>query len=125
MPRPKKKVDPDSVQALARIGCTWEEIAGVLKISKGTLHARMKERKYRDAYDRGIAEGDVSLRRAQYDAAMAGRTAMMIWLGKNRLNQSDRVEGRLDFELRDGSDVVAKLLSRLDDYAGRGTTEQP
>jgi hypothetical protein len=121
MPRPKKKVDPATVQALARIGCTWEEIAGVLQISKGTLSARMKEKKYRDAYDQGIAEGDVSLRRAQYNAAIAGRTAMMIWLGKNRLNQTDRVEGKLDFELRDGSEVISRLLTRLDDYAGRET----
>lgn len=123
--RKKIEVDADQVRTLARLGCTWEEIAGALKIAKGTFVARMQEKKYRTAYDEGIAEGDVSLRRAQYEQAVRGKTAMLIWLGKNRLGQTDRVEQTTETTIHDGGAVeklagaVARLASRsgADDVA--------
>ena len=92
MGRKKLIIDPEQIRSLARLGCTWDEIAAVLQIARGTFSGRMKEKKYRAAYDRGIAEGNTSLRRAQYDSAVGGNATMMIWVGKNRLNQTDRVE---------------------------------
>ena len=81
MPRKKIQVDADQVRELARLGCTWDEIAGVLSIARTTFVMRMKEKKFREAYDRGIAEGNASLRRAQYDGAVGGNTGLLVWLG--------------------------------------------
>ena len=119
MPRKRIEVDPEQVRALARLGCTWDEIAGVLKIARGTFTLRMKEKKYRDAYDQGVAEGDVSLRRAQYDSAMKGKTGMLVWLGKNRLNQTDRVETHNETTIHDGGNALDKLSSAIDRLASR------
>lgn len=91
--RPNKKIDPEQVRALARIGATYEEIADVLQIGRSTFTLKLKKQKgLREAYEQGLSEGDVSLRRAQHQAAMNGKTAMLIWLGKQRLNQAERVE---------------------------------
>ncbi len=119
MARKKIEVDPEQVRALARLGCTWDEIAGVLKIARTTLVFRMKEKKFRDAYDQGVAEGDVSLRRAQYDSAMKGKTGMLVWLGKNRLNQADRVETKNETTIHDGSNAIDKLTGAVDRLASR------
>ena len=119
MARKKIEVDPEQVRALARLGCTWDEIAGVLKIARTTLVVRMKEKKFRDAYDQGVAEGDVSLRRAQYDSAMKGKTGMLVWLGKNRLNQADRVETKNETTIHDGSNAIDKLTGAVDRLASR------
>ena len=119
MPRKKIEVDPEQVRQLARLGCTWDEIAGVLKIGRTTLTARMREKKYRDAYEQGVAEGDVSLRRAQYDSAMKGKTGMLVWLGKNRLNQTDRVETHNETTIHDGGNALAKLSGAIDRLASR------
>ena len=119
MPRKKIEVDPEQVRQLARLGCTWDEIAGVLKIGRTTLTARMREKKYRDAYEQGGAEGDVSLRRAQYDSAMKGKTGMLVWLGKNRLNQTDRVETHNETTIHDGSNALDKLSGAIDRLASR------
>ena len=119
MPRKKIEIDPEQVRQLARLGCTWDEIAGVLKIARTTLVVRMREKKYRDAYEQGVAEGDVSLRRAQYDSAMRGKTGMLVWLGKNRLDQVDRVETKNETTIYDGGNALDKLTGAIDRLASR------
>jgi len=119
MPRKKIEIDPEQVRQLARLGCTWDEIAGVLKIARTTLVVRMREKKYRDAYEQGVAEGDVSLRRAQYDSAMKGKTGMLVWLGKNRLDQVDRVETKNETTIYDGGNALDKLSGAIDRLASR------
>jgi hypothetical protein len=123
MSRKKIEVDPEQVRALARLGCTWDEIAGVLKIARTTLVVRMKEKKVRDAYEQGVAEGDVSLRRAQYDSAMKGKTGMLVWLGKNRLNQADRVETKNETTIHDDSNALDKLTGAVDRLASRSGSD--
>jgi len=119
MARKKIEIDPEQVRQLARLGCTWDEIAGVLKIARTTLVVRMREKKYRDAYEQGVAEGDVSLRRAQYDSAMKGKTGMLVWLGKNRLDQVDRVETKNETTIYDGGNALDKLSGAIDRLASR------
>ena len=120
MSRKRIPIDPEQVRALARLGCTWEEIAGALDIARSTFVTRMKEKKFREAYDRGIAEGDVSLRRAQFDQAMRGKTAMLVWLGKNRLGQTDRIEQTTETTIHDGGGAVDKLAGAIARLAARG-----
>ena len=119
MGRPKEAIDPEQVRSLAKLGCTWDEIASVLAIARGTFSARMKEKKYRDAYDRGIAERNTSLLRAQYDSAVGGNPTMMIWVGKNRLNQTDRVETHNETTIHDDSNALDKLVGAVDRLASR------
>ena len=92
MARPKININWEQVNQMCGIQCTGEEIAGVLGISYDTLQRRCEEE-----YDMGFAEyfktkqvsGKASLRRKQYQKAMEGNVAMLIWLGKNWLGQSD------------------------------------
>tara|TARA_Y100000356_G_C11253770_1_gene288754 strand:+ start:1161 stop:1532 length:372 start_codon:yes stop_codon:yes gene_type:complete len=100
MGRKSINIDPDQVRALARLSCSYEEIADVLKIGRSTFAKKLKEEKeIRDAYERGKSEGAVSLKRAQFDTAVSGNTAMLIWLGKNRLGQADRIETKNETEI--------------------------
>ena len=120
MGRKAVKIDKDQVQALARLGCTWDEIADVLGVARSTLGKNMKtDKSVRDAYEKGIAEGDVSIRRAQYDSAMQGKTAMLIWLGKNRLGQTDRIETKNEPEITGGTGALEQLNSQLSRLAER------
>src|SRR5690606_8397761 len=87
MARPRKKIDPEQVRALAGIGCTHEEIAAVLKCSPDTL-----TRRFADALKEGKQHAKASLRRMQWEAAKKGNVTMMIWLGKQMLGQRDQME---------------------------------
>lgn len=52
--------------------------------------------------------GDNLLRAAQYKAAMGGNTTMLIWLGKQRLGQSDKNE----LTGKDGGRLVIEVVRR-------------
>ena len=84
MARPHKSINSDQVQRLAAIGCTVSEIALVLNCSPDTL-----QRRFASAINTGRGLLKTSLRRAQLDAAIKGNTKMLIWLGKQMLQQDE------------------------------------
>jgi len=85
MARPTKDIDPEQVRKLAAIGCTNVEIASVLGCSHDTI-----ERRFLDEVNAGRQAGKMSIRRKQYETAMSGNVTMLIWLGKQMLDQSDK-----------------------------------
>lgn len=100
--RPKEKpgvkplvIDLSRLPALCRIQATAEECASVLGISKDTLERRLKAEHdctFTEFYNRYSAPGKCSLRRLQWKLARAGNPTMLIWLGKQWLGQTDKVE---------------------------------
>ena len=85
MARPVKPIDTKTVEAMAAIGCTTEEIASVVGCSRRLLQTR-----YCALMENGRSKRNESLRRMQWKAACAGNVAMLIWLGKQYLGQSDK-----------------------------------
>lgn len=108
MARPKKVLDEKLIADLAGIACTVEEIALICKCCKDTL-----ERNYSQFIEEGRAHLRSSLRRKQYEVAMnddaKGQTTMLIWLGKQLLEQKDISRIELD---RVPDDVLAKEVQR-------------
>lgn len=84
--RPKKEIDYALVEKLAHIHCTQEEIAEVLSVSVKTLQ---RNKEFCRIYKKGISSGKMSLRRQQWEAVERGNTTMLIWLGKQYLEQRD------------------------------------
>jgi hypothetical protein len=89
-----KLVKPDlsEVEKLGALQCTFEEIGAWFKVDKRTINRWAKQPAFAEALERGKAAGRASLRRAQYQAAMNGNPAMLIWLGKQILDQKDKTE---------------------------------
>lgn len=87
MARPRLEIDPKQVEKLAKIGCSYAEIAAVMNCSADTL-----ERRFAVAIKDGHEHRNSSLRRKQYQIAMTGHPTMLIWLGKQFLGQSDKNE---------------------------------
>lgn len=79
------------LEDLCALQCTQAEIAAFFRVGIATVERWAAIREYRDLMDRGRDRGLVSLRRAQFQAALAGNPAMLIWLGKQLLGQKDQV----------------------------------
>lgn len=93
--RPRIEVDVDMLAKLCQLQCTADECAHVLGLSTDTIDRRLKEEGWAgfEAFKaENCAMGRVSLRRAQYQTAMAGNHTMQIWLGKQWLGQQDKIE---------------------------------
>lgn len=87
MGRPKKDIDEDKVAGLAFDGASDREIGDILGCDHKTVANRFSPilRKKR-------AERRLRLRIAQTEAAIAGNGTMLVWLGKQELEQRDSIQ---------------------------------
>lgn len=103
--RPKKEIDIEQFEKLCGLQCTEEEVASFFNCSVDTIE-RFCKRNYKHTFaevfkdKRGI--GKISLRRHQWKLAEK-YPSMAIFLGKQYLDQTDKVEttiGAIDDNLR-------------------------
>lgn len=95
MGRPKIEIDWDEFDKLCNMQCTLVEIAGWFDCSEDTIERRVKEKyeiTFAERYKKKSAKGKISLRRKQMEVASSGNVTMLIWLGKQYLNQRDKRE---------------------------------
>ena len=92
--RPSLEFDLAEVEKLGMLGATAAEIAAWFNCGLRTIERRMgsADGDFRRAYDRGFGRLKISLRRQQIEAAKKGNVAMLIWLGKQLLEQADKRE---------------------------------
>ena len=98
--RPKINIDKNSFEKLCGIQCTLNEIAGWFDCSPDTIENWCKKtykKTFSEVYDLKRGKGLISLRRNQWKMAETNPT-MAIFLGKQHLGQSDRVESRTKLE---------------------------
>lgn len=87
MGRPLADIDIEKVADLALRGASNNEIAHLLDVDDQTIINRFSK-----LLDKKRAERRVWLRDLQSNKAKQGDTTMLIWLGKNILDQTDKVE---------------------------------
>ncbi len=87
MGRPLIAINEKLVCDLARLHVPSKDIADVVGCSVTTLNDR-----FRSVMDKGRAEGKHHLRALQWKAAEGGSVTMLIWLGKQLLGQSDKIQ---------------------------------
>lgn len=95
MGRPRKVIDETLLRKLAVIHCTQEEMASVVGVSVDTLH-----RRYAAQIKSGRDEGKMSLRRKMWELALSGNVSLLIWLSKNELGMSDKVEEKKEVKAK-------------------------
>lgn len=83
----KRVIDPLEVEELAKLWCTYKEMADFFQIPVETLKYN-----FSDIIEKGRSETKQQLRKAQLKVALSGNVSMLIWLGKNILGQLDKPE---------------------------------
>ena len=95
--RPPKPINYEEVYKLAAMQCTDAEIAAWIDITEEGFRKRKKaDPDLVGVLEKGRHKGKASLRRMQYQAAEKGNATMLIWLGKNLLAQTDKLEQKND-----------------------------
>lgn len=93
--RPKYDIDYTVVANLAEMFSTQEEIASVLGVSVRTLQ---RDPEFCRIYKCSMDKGKTCLRRYQFNLAEKNPN-MAIFLGKQYLNQSDKIEQKQEVSL--------------------------
>lgn len=93
MARTKIEIDWDRIEKMAMAGANGQQIAAAIGVHYDTLVNRFKENDNSD-FSQYLAtkreKGNELLLRKQFDVAMSGDKTMLVWLGKQRLNQTER-----------------------------------
>ena len=93
--RPKIIVDWKTVGKYLQAQCMATGIAGLLGISTATLYRACKRDNkinFETYSEQKKSEGKELLRGKQFQTAMTGNVPMCIWLGKQYLEQKDRLD---------------------------------
>lgn len=113
MARPLKEIDKKQFENLCGLQCTKEEICSFFDLTDKTLESWCKREYglgFSEVFRQKRGKGKISLRRAQFRLAEKNAN-MAIWLGKQYLDQKDRIE--------DGNkDALAKLDEVLKEIGG-------
>lgn len=109
------EIDYETLNELCNIHCTGEECAAILKMDYDTLNRRLKEEGhggFTDYFKRNSSDGRASLRRKQISVALEGNPTMLIWMGKQQLNQAEKVEQSINAKVfsADNVDVLEGFL---------------
>ena len=95
MPRPKIQVDWTKVDQLLEAGCDGTEVAAYFGMHEDTFYERVLEQHkvgFTAYKAQKRARGNSLLLGKQFQVAMSGDKTMLVWLGKQRLKQTDKAE---------------------------------
>ena len=97
-------IDKNTFEKLCSIMCTEEEICGFFNVSHDTLNRwchQEYDMTFFDTFKSKSSTGKIALRRIQFKQAESN-PSMAIWLGKQYLGQTDKIEQ----EITDRVEVV-------------------
>jgi hypothetical protein len=108
--RNKVPVCFDEVEHLASLGCTDTDIAAYFGVKEDTLR-----RGFAENLIKGRHKLKVSLRQAQLRVALEGNAALLVWLGRNMLNQNETGAANEDNRPLPWTDSLDDDVSDLED----------
>ena len=93
-PRAEESIDLKQVAIFGRFRATHETMADYFEVSVRTIERYMAddESKFCRAFKRGMAKLKMRISEAQVKSACDGNPTLLIWLGKQYLDQKDKQE---------------------------------
>jgi hypothetical protein len=108
--RNKIVIPPEEVEHLASLGCSDRDIATYFDVHENTLRYNFKE-----FLTKGRHQLKITLRQAQLRAAIENlNPTLLIWLGKNLLNQNENGQDAADNRALPWNDDPVAVPSELD-----------
>ena len=120
MGRPRKQIDKTEFEKLCFLQCTEREFCSWFDVSDETLNKWCKEnydgRTFLDVFKEKRENGLISLRRTQFQLAERS-PAMAIFLGKNMLGQTDKMEQIVN-DISEHKGITINFADKGDGNAG-------
>lgn len=98
------QVNGETVQKLASIGCNLSEVGYFFGCDSRYIIER-----FGDYFDKGRQNLKERLRRKQIQVALRGNVIMLIWLGKQYLDQTEKQDTKVDLK------KTIKIVENLED----------
>lgn len=108
MGRHRAEIDKNSFEGLCALQCTREEICGFFNVTEKTLNVWCNStygENFSLVFAKKRGKGKISLRRSQFRLAQKNAN-MAIWLGKQYLGQTDKIEQTKRFDTSQFEQIV-------------------
>jgi len=118
MARPKTIIDWTKVNKYLQAQCNGTGIAGLLGIHPNTLYEACKQTfniSFSEYSEQKKSEGKELLRGKQFQVAMEGDKTMLVWLGKQYLEQKDKSDLTSDDKPIQGEIPIIIIKQRKND----------
>lgn len=93
--RPRKEFDWDKLNAILQYGAKLVDAADIMDVHPCTVSEKIKTKfkmSFPEYRDKKMSKVRVGLAQKQVEVAMSGNVTMLIWLGKQWLEQTDKQE---------------------------------
>lgn len=93
--RPNKEIDWNVLDAVLQYGASKLDCADLLNVSEDTVDKKIKQSHkmtFSEYREKKMGKMRIKLLQKQYEVAMNGNVALLIWLGKQHLGQSEKQE---------------------------------
>lgn len=101
--RPSIEIDWKLLDSILEFGARLIDCSGILDVSDDLIQKRIREKfdcTFSEYRELKMSKMRMRLLQKQYDVAMKGNVAMLIWLGKQHLNQTDKIESKEKAEIK-------------------------
>jgi hypothetical protein len=104
---------PGALEAIMWAQVPDDRVAAYFGMTEDVLMARVKENpRLQRIYDTARDGGKAALQMAQFDAALAGDKGMQTWLGKQYLEQADKVETKIEMPGQGSPVTINNIILR-------------
>jgi len=115
MGRPMLEFDLVELDKLASLGATYDDLADWYETTRRTIDRRIaKDDDFCRAFKKGQAKLKMSIRRNQVKLANDGNVTMNIWLGKQLLGQTDKMNTKSEVSIADTAPVIHLTAKKPD-----------
>ena len=93
--RPEKDFNWELIDGVLQFGANLIDCSELLKVSDDTIQRRIKKEfncTFTEYRHKKMSKMRMKLLQKQYEVAMSGNVALLIWLGKQHLGQTDKIE---------------------------------
>jgi len=100
-PSELENIDFEQVALMGKFKATYETMAEYFDVCVRTIERYMADEdgKFCRAYKKAFSDCKLRLSEAQMKSALEGNATMLIWMGKQHLNQSDKQEIKQDLNV--------------------------
>lgn len=120
MGRPKIELDLEQLNKFMRLMPNLKDTAHFFDVSEDTIHLRIKEEygiTFTEFRDKNAVHSRMGIKRKMIEKAMGGDNTMLIWLSKNMLDMSDKVDTRHSGQI-DQKTLIESPQEQLDRIKG-------
>jgi hypothetical protein len=116
MGRPEKVIDWKLLDSILQFGARLIDCSEMLDMSDDSIQNKIKEEfgcTFSEYRERKMSKMRMKLLQKQFDVAMSGNTALLIWLGKQHLGQSDKMETKSIEVSKEDTKILIKEAQEL------------